>query len=387
MKGSVSKYSVKGSSRARWRYRVEAGKGKERVREGKGGFLKESEARDAMSDHIKALQTRDNAAPSPGPVWTLSTWVNHWLEHYGPTRCAPKTAERYCELAEYISAELGNVPLARLSHTDLETALITLLKAPAKRRAHLSPRTIHGIAGLLSVTLNKAFRLDLIPVNPMLRVELPPFQKKDARALTPQEIQQLREACRGDWTFALIELALACGARRGELLALVWPDLDWLTRTLTISKSLEETKAGLRIKTTKGNKTRVCRIPQSAIAALEFHRDQQNEHKRLFGSDYRDNGLIFCQPAGDLLIPHLVSQTIIRRLAKAGIKDASFHSLRHAHASNLLSQGMSLPAVSARLGHADTHVTARVYSHALPADDDRLADAWDALLDGPKRIN
>jgi hypothetical protein len=41
-----------------------------------------------------------------------------------------------------------------------------------------------------------------------------------------------------------------------------------------------------------------------------------------------------------------------------------------------------LPAVSARLGHSDTHITARVYSHALPADDDRAADAWDSLVKG-----
>ena len=69
---------------------------------------------------------------------------------------------------------------------------------------------------MLSVALNKAFRIEVIPVNPMLRVELPPLQRKDARALAPDEIQRLREACRGDWTFALIELALT------------WTDVDWL---------------------------------------------------------------------------------------------------------------------------------------------------------------
>jgi len=49
---------------------------------------------------------------------------------------------------------------------------------------------------------------------------------------------------------------------------------------------------------------------------------------------------------------------------------------------DLLSRGGPLPAVSARLGHADVNVTARVYSYALPADDQRAADAW-ASLDIP----
>jgi integrase len=42
-----------------------------------------------------------------------------------------------------------------------------------------------------------------------------------------------------------------------------------------------------------------------------------------------------------------------------------------------------LPAVSARLGHANTNVTARIYAHALPADDQRSADTWDAIIGGP----
>ena len=103
-----------------------------------------------MKLHMEALETRANAAPAPGPVWTLGAWVNHWLDHYGPTRCQPKTLERYRQLADYFSAELCQVPLVKLNHTTLETALIALLKAPAKRRAHLSPRTIHNVAGLLS---------------------------------------------------------------------------------------------------------------------------------------------------------------------------------------------------------------------------------------------
>ena len=85
---------------------------------------------------------------------------------------------------------------------------------------------------------------------------------------------------------------------------------------------------------------------------------------------------------GEYLQPDLVSQTIVRRLRKAGIQNASLHSLRHSNATNLLSKGVPLAAVSARLGHADPSITNRIYNHALPADDRRAADEWDEII-GP----
>jgi len=389
MKGSVTKYTIKGSSRPRWRYRIDASKDEQgnRIQEGRGGFAKEGEASDAMRIHMDEIQARNRSVPRPKK--TLGEWLQTWLDTYATDRCQPKTLERYRELAEYVlkapdgnPSALAQVPMVELSHQQLEAALYALLKAKGKRRKHISARSVRHVAGLLNVALNKAFKLELIQVNPMLRVEPPTVEKKDARSLTPDEIRALREACRGDWTFALVELALAIATRRGELLALEWTDVDWVSATVSINKSPEQTKAGLRIKKPKNNKSRALQIPRSAIVALQFLREQQRENRRLFAGDYQDHNLIFCQPDGTYFEPDLVSQVIIRRMRKAGIKVGSLHALRHTHASHLLSNGVSLPAVSARLGHADPNVTARIYSHVLPADDQRAADVWDGVIVG-----
>ena len=117
-------------------------------------------------------------------------------------------------------AALAANPLADLRHNAVEAALRALLRMPAKRRAHLAPKTVREIASVLSVPLNEAFRLDKIVVNPFLKVRLPKVERRDARALSPDEVQRLRSACRVDWTFMFVEISLATGARRGELLAL-----------------------------------------------------------------------------------------------------------------------------------------------------------------------
>jgi integrase len=396
MKGSVTKYIVKGSSRPKWRYRLRVGKdeGGNQAREGRGGFAKEGEARDAMDGRIKEIKEQRSAAPKQPPKppeVTLGAWLRAWIETYATQRCQRKTIERYRQLAAYITtapdgeiAELAQTPLSDIRRSQIKLALFALLRAKGKRREHLSAHTVRHVAGLLSVALSEATELELLTANPMLRMKgLPTIEHGDARSLTPDEIRALRAACQGDWTFALVEVSLASGARRGELLALTWADIDWVSRALTVNKSLEQTADGLRIKSTKSKKPRHFRLSQGAIVALQFQREQQQEHRRMFAADYQERGLIFAAPNGDFLKPDLVSQVIVRRLKKAGITDASMHSLRHSHASNLISRGVPVPAVSARLGHADVSITNRIYAHAIPDDDLRAADEWDGLIDGP----
>jgi integrase len=390
MKGSITKYTVTGSSRPKWRYRLRVGKDDagNSLREGRGGFAKEGEARDAMDDRIKEIKAQRNAPKeTPAPEITLADWLTRWIDMYAVQNCQPKTIERYKQLASYITktdnaevATVASTRIAALKHAPLETALLTLMRQPAKRRKHISARTVRHIAGVLQVALNEAFRLDMITVNPMLKVKLPSVEQTHAESLTPEQVRAVREKCRGDWTFNLVELTLATGARRGEMLALTWANVDWVGKSLTIASSLEQTAAGLRIKSTKSGKSRPCSLPQSAIAALQFQREQQAEHKRHFGVDYVNRDLVFAQANGDYLEPDLVSQVVIRRMRKAGIKKGSFHSLRHTLASILLSRGVPLPAVSARLGHADVNVTARIYAHAIPDDDRRAADTWETVL-------
>jgi integrase len=131
----------------------------------------------------------------------------------------------------------------------------------------------------------------------------------------------LREVCSSDWTFTIVELALATGARRGELLALTWHDVDWLNSTLTVNKSLEETRAGLRVKSPKNGRSRRFAVGQSVIAALQFRQSHQTEHRRLCGAEYQELDLVLCQPNGKYLHPDLVSQVICRRMKKAGIRE------------------------------------------------------------------
>jgi integrase len=67
-------------------------------------------------------------------------------------------------------------------------------------------------------------------------------------------------------------------------------------------------------------------------------------------------------------------------MRKVGLQGVSLHSLRHSHASILLSKGVPVAVVAQRLGHADQNITLSIYSHALPADSLAAARIWNKAI-------
>ena len=165
--------------------------------------------------------------------------------------------------------------------------------------------------------------------------------------------------------------------RRGEVLALRRSDIQ--DGRATIARSLTQTKQVLEFKGTKSERPRVVKIPESTLTTLDTHRKHQDEFRHQFGQGYKaDLDLIFANPDGTPLKPDSISATVslLFRWLKLP-KGASLHSLRHTHTSHLLADGVSLPVVSARLGHSSVRVTAEIYSHMIHGQDDEAARRWE----------
>lgn len=397
MKEGIDKYGVAGSSRPKWRYRVRLGKdpitGKLKRISG-AGFDTEGEAVTAREKKLEEIKNENSAVPVPPSTdITVAGWLAQYVDEVAPGECEHTTVQRYRQLAGYITAPdapplmiaLAATPLVSIDKTQLKPALLTLKDAKAKRRKHLSTASIKHVRGLLSSAFTAAVDRALMPSNPLLGMKLKGLssgQKKKARSLNEEEIARLRRVCMGDWTAAPVDVKLATGVRRGELLCLRWPDVNWVKSEITIDESLEQTKEhGIQVKGTKGRETRTIKVGQLTMTVLRFRQQEQADHRRLYGADYRTGlDLVFCEQDGSYFSPALFSQHIARRMKKAGINGASAHSLRHTHATHQLSRGTPLATVSERLGHRDQMTTLRIYSHALPKDGNRAAETWDAVL-------
>lgn len=194
--------------------------------------------------------------------------------------------------------------------------------------------------------------------NPFQGVRRPKVQNARERRVTDTEIDAICRATESQELAALVRLAVATAARRGELVELEWRDIDLKARV-----------ARLRGSTTKNGHGRVLPLAPDAVDVLKSL--PRNLSGRVF-----------------TLQPHSATQAFSRAVErarcayrKAGGTDAAhlaglhFHDLRHEACSRLAEAGFSAFELSAVSGHRTLQIAAR-YTHLKPSD---LADKLAAV--------
>src|SRR5713101_6036120 len=347
-----------------------------RRRISKSGFSTKREAEDAEAQRrIDENQKRDLAkagASVAGPLpKTLSMLLEEFFRQHVDQKLAPKTVERYHQQAACLAPELLQMPIAEITPLHLSREWKRLLDSGGHHRRTKKPRplsakTVRNIAGVLSSVFSRGMKWELLKSNPVPFSEPPIPKKRKGMGLTVAQKDLVIEAASGPWCMGIfLEMAAGLGARRGEVLALRW--LDIVDGRALIARSLSQTKNGLEFKGTKTDEPRVAKIPEETLPKLEAHRNCQDEFRRQFGPDYRnDLDLIFANPDGSPLRPDSVSATVSALFTRLKIprpKGGALHLLRHTMASQMLDGGVPLPVVSQRLGHSSVRVTADIYSH------------------------
>jgi integrase len=387
MKGTVTKRPRR-KGRPHWAYVFDIGKdpatGKRRQIT-KSGFASEKVAQDALALAMAEHQSPPAAEKKPMPTYREFFARYHHevaLRHHGE-----KTSERDEELAQYAIRRFGDAPLDQLSPEQLTRDVNWLLDhGGRKTKAHpkgrpLSPTTVRHIAFGVQACLEQAVDWEIIAKNPMKKVRKPRRPKRDPQVVDPKGFDRLLSDVAGTVLYAPIVVDAATGMRRGELCALSWTDLDWERGILHVSKSLGQRKTGsVYIKSTKSTKPRRFTIPPNVLEILRDHQQEQEEHRALLGSGYQNLNLIFARPDGYYYSPKHLSTRISRAMRKAGLSGVSLHSLRHSHASQMLSESAPITAVAERLGHASPNITLAIYSHALPTEDEAVAQLWNNAM-------
>jgi integrase len=386
MRGTVYKRPTKGK-RPTWEYSFDLGPKEpatgKRPRRTKGGFKTKSEAEAALANAI----TEHRGQPAAKEEKTMPTFAQfhaRWHEEVVKRQLGRKEAQESRKRAQRAIRLFGETPLDQLSAEQL-TRDMNYLEDHGGRvtKQHpgggpLSSTTVRHVEFLVQGCLEQAVNWDIIAKNPMPKVKKHKRAKKGEPPVTDRNgLERLFKVTAGTKQFAPAVVDAATGMRRGELCALQWPDIEYDKGTIYVSKSLEETDEGLNPKSTKSGKPRRIEVDPYVLDVLRDHQREQEEHRALYGPNYRaDLNLVFARPDGYYYSPDKLGTRIKAALRRAGLGSLSMHSLRHTHASQLLSDGTPVAVVSERLGHANPNITYGIYAHAMPTDQRAAAIFW-----------
>ena len=342
-----------------------------------GGFASEGDAK-AARDEARVAARRGSYIDKS--KITVGEWLDSWLETHGAA-VKPSTLAGYkAHVQTRIKPVLGGVRLQDLSPAQITKFYHQLHAAGGRDGKPVSARTVHNVHRTLRKSLNDAVRVErILHSNPAERASLPRVPKSTTMQLwSGDELRRFLTTAFEHRLGAYYRLAAYTGARRGELLGLRWEDLDLENAQMTIAKTVAVI-AGERVTgEPKSGHSRTIGLDAGTVLALREHRVRSEAERLECGRLWQggDNGAVFTTASGGPLFPDTLTKLFTKLVTQAGLPPMRLHDLRHQHASMLLTAGVPVTEVSARLGHASPAITWTVYAHITQRQGSGLADVF-----------
>ncbi|MCI8749633.1 MAG: site-specific integrase [Lachnospiraceae bacterium] len=294
---------------------------------------------------------------------TLTEFSQMFLDKYAIPNLSDTTVINYaCQLNKYILPELGKYKLVKLKRIHIQDFANKLLS-----EYNLSTKTIKNYIKLISSILEKAIQWDYIHENVAKYVTIPTNYnkpKKEQEIYNNEEIKLLFDALEGepDPFKTMVYVSFYTGARRGEVLALRWQDIDFNNNIIHIIQNKIRKKDGTKIKETKNKRTRSFVAPQILMNKLKEIHNNQNPSDLIF--DY---------------YPATYTRIWQQFIERKNLKYITLHDLRHTNGSILASKGVDIVTIANRLGHLPATASA-YYLHAVSEEDKKASQKLENLF-------
>lgn len=261
----------------------------------------------------------------------------------------------------YILPFLENIPVKKITPLLLQEHFnINLAPKYATATMKITRSYIKGV-------LDYAVEMDLIHKNPIKKLSIPKTESRESIFLEKESLNELLEHAKNTLKkirYIYVRLLALTGARKGEIGALKWTDIDFVNCSINIDKTITTGRDG---RSTYGIKTktiaskRIATIDRLTIdLILELKRESKILSQYIFSiADYRS------------------MVQIIKRLGKAiGVEGLVPHDLRHTHATLLLEAGVDIKTVQERLGHANISTTLDIYAKVTKNQRSQVIDTF-----------
>ena len=326
------------------------------------------------------------------PTMKLQDFCAEYLDIMKPSLSPATFAFYQSEIQRHIIPALGHLKLREITAAHVQKYIQQLAAMPKTERngniadngETVSPSTVRRYLTVLQSIFKQAVKLGIIPETPAKseRLTLPKAIQPKIEIFNKAEAAEML-ACleQEDIQFqTLIQLAIFTEARRGELVALKFSDVDYEQAKITIERAAVKLKDQKTIiKPPKDYEVRTVTVNQSCLELIRMLQLEKMREAQRLGTQWQGENWLFTTWNGEIMNPQTPTKQFSKFLKKNGLQHRKFHSLRHTSATLLLYGGVNVKQVQSRLGHGDIETTNK-YLHVLEEADIEAANVLGAML-------
>lgn len=305
----------------------------------------------------KKLRAQGLFTEVEGSNQTVREFLLDWVEH-NKNHKKPATTRSYLErIQNQIAPAIGHIRVSSLTPKAIEHLMSGLISKG------YAAGTVLGSFRTLSAAYSDGVRLGLLSHNPTKRVKLPKISSTPMKQIPKGDAAKIyAQAAKDPYTHARVELGMVCGLRPGEICGLMWRDIDWELRALTIERQVQRIKAkGLVFQSVKQEKARTIVLSDEQIRILRSHRDLQDVYRPTF---IADEGLIFPNTKGTKLDDRKDTLLWKRLLKQAEVPNYQRYQMRKTAFSNLYAHLGDVRQLMDYSGHSQISTVMRSYVFA-----------------------
>jgi integrase len=318
--------------------------------------------------------------PTAGRI-LLRDYAQQWLA--GQTFDEATRIATELRIRLHINPHLGDRPLAAIRPSEVQRWLRLL-------QQQLAPRYVRVVYSNLSALFHAAVADERIAKNPCsaASVRLPALDDGRVAPWSVEQVKAVKAALPARYRI-LVTLAAGCGLRQGELFGLAEEDIDLRQGVLHVRQQVKILGPHLVFASPKGRKSRDVPLPETVAREVTAYLQDYPARRaalpwQTVEGPPRVYPLLVTSRESKPLNRNYVNRLIWKpALMTAGLEPTranGMHALRHFYASVLLDAGESVRALASYLGHADPGFTLRVYTHLMPASEERTKRAIDRVL-------